>query len=156
MTRYIASYDTENPKCLAGVRKIVAVHKRYSMPATFYITGKTLEGDAAEYRELLDDPLFEVATHTYSHKVLIDHPFCGKSENPDGVREQVLRGTDCVESVFKRKCVGIRPGCSFEFGLRKAPGVLALVKEAGLKYVSSMAWGRDYSLPAPLNQSFRY
>ncbi|MFC1794569.1 polysaccharide deacetylase family protein [Planctomycetota bacterium] len=72
-TRYIAAYDTESPDCLTACRKIVEVHKRFEMPATFFMLGKTLDANPAEYRELLDDPLFEIATHTYSHQMLRDN-----------------------------------------------------------------------------------
>jgi peptidoglycan/xylan/chitin deacetylase (PgdA/CDA1 family) len=65
MTRYIAAYDTESPDCLAASHTIVDVHRRYDMPATFFITGRVLEENPTEYRALLDDPLFEVASHTY-------------------------------------------------------------------------------------------
>ena len=37
-TSYIAAYDTESPGCLEACRKIVEVHKRFQMPATFFIT----------------------------------------------------------------------------------------------------------------------
>ena len=76
-TAYIAAYDTESPACLQACRKIVEVHKRLKMPATFFITGKTLEGNAGEYKELLAHPLFEVASHTWSHKMLRENVFCG-------------------------------------------------------------------------------
>jgi len=156
MTRYIAAYDTESPKCLAACRAIVEAHRRHEMPATFYITGKTLEANPREYRQLLDDPLFEIATHTYSHRMLRDHPWCGPAVSPEERRQEILLGKEWIERVFERPCLGIRPGCSFEHGLRGAPEVLRLVEDAGLKYASSMAWGRDYSLPAPLNQPFSY
>jgi hypothetical protein len=65
MTRYIAAYDTERssgrtppPLCLDACRAIVDMHKRHRMPATFFITGKTLESAPDEFRRLLDDPLF--------------------------------------------------------------------------------------------------
>jgi len=44
-TVYIAAYDTESPTCLPACRRIVEVHKRLRMPATFFITGRTLEGN---------------------------------------------------------------------------------------------------------------
>jgi peptidoglycan/xylan/chitin deacetylase (PgdA/CDA1 family) len=156
VTLYVAAYDTEHDGCLAACRKIAAVHRRMEMPATFFIVGRRLEESGAEYRELLDDPLFEIASHTYSHKMLRDHPICGPAAPPDERREEIVRVVALVEDVFERGCLGIRPGCSFEHGLKGAPDVLDIVKEAGLRYVSSMAWGRDYSLPAPLNQPFDY
>lgn len=156
MTRYIAAYDTESPKCLAACRKIVEAHHRYDIPATFFITGRTLAANPAEYRDLLNDPLFEIASHTYSHKMLRDHPFCGPAAPEEQIREEIFLGKESIERVFERPCLGIRPGCSFEHGLRGAPDVLRLIHEAGFRYVSSVAWGRDYSLPAPLNQPFAY
>jgi peptidoglycan/xylan/chitin deacetylase (PgdA/CDA1 family) len=156
MTLYIAAYDTELPGCLAACRKIVAAHRRYDMPATFFITGETLEHNPAEYREILDDPLFEVASHTYSHRMLRNHPLCGPAPAEPEVRREIVLGKEIVERVFKRPCLGLRPGCSFVEGLVGAPRVLQMVKEAGFRYVSSQAWGPDYSLPAPLNTPFTY
>jgi peptidoglycan/xylan/chitin deacetylase (PgdA/CDA1 family) len=156
MTLYIAAYDTEQPACLAACRRIVEVHRRHDMPATFFITGKALEASGHEYRALLDDPLFETASHTYSHKSLRDHPFCGPAVPLAEIAEELSEGKRWVEQVFERPCLGVRPGCGFEEGLRGAPEVLQAVAGSGLRYVSSMLWGTDYSLPAPLSQPFRY
>ena len=156
MTLYIAAYDTESPACLAACRRIVEVHRRHEMPATFFITGSVLEADGHGYGALLDDPLFEIASHTYSHKSLRDHPFCGPAVSPEEIAEDVSEGKRWVEQVFERPCIGVRPGCGFEKGLCGAPEVLQAAAASGFRYVSSMAWGRDYSLPAPLNQPFRY
>jgi hypothetical protein len=156
MTRYIAAYDTEQSACLPGVRKIVEVHRRHKMPATFFLVGRILKADAAEYRRLLDDPLFEVASHTWSHGMLRDNPFCGPALSAEGIAEQIRRGKTAVEEVFERPCLGMRPGCGFVDGLQGAPRVLQVVRDAGLRYVSSQAWGPDFSLPAPLNQPFPY
>lgn len=87
MTRYLAAYDAEMsgvckprpdvPSCLEACRRIVEVHRRHGMPATFFIVGKVLEETPEEFHRLLDDPLFEVASHSWSHRVLMDHPMCG-------------------------------------------------------------------------------
>jgi len=156
MTYYIAAYDTESPKCLAACRKIVEVHRRHEVPATFFITGKTLEANAADYRTLLDDPLFEVASHTYSHKMLRNHPFCGPAASEEQRRIEIFQGKAVIESVFERPCIGLRPGCGFTEGLKGAPDVLGLVQEAGFRYVSSVLWGPDYSLPALLTEPVTY
>jgi peptidoglycan/xylan/chitin deacetylase (PgdA/CDA1 family) len=156
MTRYIAAYDTESPACLAACRKIVAAHRRFEMPATFFITGKTLEANPTEYRALLDDPLFEVASHTYSHKMLLDHPWCGPAAPPEARHDEIRLGKKVVEDVFERECVGLRPGCGFTDGLRNAPDALAWVAESGYRYVSSLLWGPDYTLPALLLQPTTY
>ena len=155
-TRYIAAYDTESPACLAACRKIVEVHKRFEMPATFFILGKTLEANPAEYRKLLDDPLFEIASHTYTHQMLRDNDFCGSAVPMDERRTEIFKGKEAVERIFERPCIGMRPGCGFDNALRGEPEVLELVQEAGFQYVSSLAWGPDYSLPALLCEPFNY
>ena len=155
-TRYIAAYDTESPDCHAACRKIVEVHRRFEMPATFFMLGKTLDANPAEYRMLLDDPLFEIATHTYSHRMLRDNEFCGPAISLEEKREEILRGKDAVERVFERPCIGLRPGCGFDNALKGEPEVLELLREAGIQYVSSLLWGPDYSLPALLREPFNY
>ena len=165
MTRYIAAYDTElarrpglkAPPCVEACRAIVEQHRKHRMPATFFIVGEVLEATPDAFRELLDDPLFEIASHTWSHRMLRDNPFCGPAVAPDAIREEIFRGRDAVDKHFPdRRCIGLRPGCSFVDGLKGAAQVLAWVDEAGYEYVSSMAWGPDYTLPAPLNQAFTY
>jgi peptidoglycan/xylan/chitin deacetylase (PgdA/CDA1 family) len=165
MTRYIAAYDTERPtglhgpapSCVEACEAIVAMHRKHDMPATFFVVGRVLEETPDRYRRLLDDPLFEIASHTWSHRMLRDNPFCGPAIEPDAIREEIFRGKEAIEKHFPdRRCRGLRPGCSFVDGLSGAPEVLAWVAEAGYEYVSSMAWGPDYTLPAPLNQAFTY
>jgi peptidoglycan/xylan/chitin deacetylase (PgdA/CDA1 family) len=155
-TRYIAAYDTESLDCLAACRKIVEVHKRFEMPATFFLLGKTLDANPAEYRELLDDPLFEIATHTYSHRMLRDNDFCGPAIPLDEKRKEIFNGKDAVERVFERPCIGLRPGCGFDNALKGERPVLELLQEADIQYVSSLLWGPDYSLPALLREPFNY
>jgi len=155
-TRYIAAYDTESPACLAACRKIAEVHKRFEMPATFFILGKTLDANPSEYRQLLDHPLFEIATHTYTHQMLRDNDFCGSAVSMDERRKEIFKGKEVVERVFERPCIGLRPGCGFDNALKNEPKVLELIREAGIQYVSSLLWGPDYSLPALLREPFNY
>lgn len=155
-TRYIAAYDTESPACLAACRKIVDVHRRFDMPATFFMLGKTFDANPKEYRALLDDPLFEIASHTYSHQMLRDNEFCGAAVSGEALRKEIFRGKELLEQAFERPCIGLRPGCGFDKALRGLPELLQLVQEAGYRYVSSLLWGPDYSLPALLREPFTY
>jgi peptidoglycan/xylan/chitin deacetylase (PgdA/CDA1 family) len=155
-TRYIAAYDTESPACLRACRKIAEVHRRLDMPATFFITGRTLEANVKEYRELLADPLFEVASHTWSHKLLRDNALCGRAVSQEEKREEIVRAKEFIESVFERPCVGLRPAVGFDNAFRGATDVLALVREAGFRYVSSLLWGPDCSMPALIEEPFHY
>ena len=155
-TRYIAAYDTESPACLRACRQIVAVHKRLEMPATFFITGRTLEANLKEYRALLTDPLFEVASHTWSHKLLCDNALCGPAVSADEKREEIFKAKALIEDVFERPCLGLRPAVGFDSGLRGAVDVLTLVRQAGFRYVSSLLWGPDCSMPALIEAPFHY
>ena len=155
-TRYIAAYDVELPGCLAACRKIVEVHKRFEIPATFFILGKILDAHPAEYRKLLDDPLFEIASHSYTHQMLRDNDFCGPAVSMDERRKEIFKGKETVERVFERDCIGLRPGCGFVDALRNQPEVLELIHKADFKYVSSLLWGPDHSMPALLREPFSY
>jgi peptidoglycan/xylan/chitin deacetylase (PgdA/CDA1 family) len=153
---YIAAYDTESAACLRACHKIVEVHKRLEMPATFFITGKTLDANPKEYKELLTNPLFEVASHTWSHKMLRDNVFCGPAVSADEKREEIFKSKELIERVFERPCIGLRAACGFDIGLKGAVDVLKLMQEAGYKYVSSLLWGPDYSMPALIKEPFNY
>jgi peptidoglycan/xylan/chitin deacetylase (PgdA/CDA1 family) len=155
-THYIAAYDTESLGCLAACRKIVEVHKRFEMPGTFFIQGKTLDANPVEYRQLLNDPLFEIASHTYSHQMLRDNIFCGPAPSLEARRTDIVKGKEAIERIFERPCLGLRPGCGFDNALRGVPDVLKIIQEAGFEYVSSLLWGPDYSLPALLEDPFPY
>jgi hypothetical protein len=142
--------------CLAACRKIVEAHERLQMPATFFITGKTLEANVQEYKDLLTNPLFEVASHTWSHKMLRGNVFCGSAVSAEEKREEIFRAKELIEQVFERPCVGLRAACGFDDGLKGAIDVLTLLREAGFKYVSSLLWGPDYSMPALIREPFHY
>lgn len=151
-TRFVPAYDTEKKgACLEACRAIAALHERLAVPATFFIVGKRLEEEGAEYRALLgDSPLFELASHTYSHRMLRDHPFCGPAVGPEDRRQEIRLGKEWVEQIFGHPCLGLRPGCSFTTGLHGDPDLVAEVARAGFRYVSSVAWGPEYSMPALL------
>jgi hypothetical protein len=157
VTRYIAAYDTESPDCLAACRSIREVLERYAIPATFFVVGKRLQEQGEEYRAVLGDvPLFEIASHTYSHRMLRDHPFCGPAVEPSERVREIRLGKDLVEQTFRRPCQGMRPGCGFADGLRGDPWLVDAVAGAGFAYVSSLLWGPATTVPALLEPPFCY
>jgi peptidoglycan/xylan/chitin deacetylase (PgdA/CDA1 family) len=163
MTRYIAAYDTEKAgDCLAACRRICQVHERYDFPATFYITGERLETEGAQYLEVLGphtqgpNRLFEIASHTYSHRMLRDHPFCGPAVESQERLKEIRRGKALVEQIFGQPCWGLRPGCGFVGGLKGDPWLVDAIVQAGYGYVSSFLWGPEYTVPALLEAPFPY
>lgn len=158
LPRYIAAYDTEAPeRCLTACKSIRAVHEQFDFPATFFIVGKRLQEEGAGYRALLGDvPSFEIASHTYSHIILRDHPFCGMTPDQETREREIRLGKEWVEQTFQRPCVGLRPGCGFSNALRGDKWLLDTVVDAGFSYVSSLLWGPETTLPALLTTPFTY
>ena len=102
MTRYIAAYDTENLEHgVEAVTRLAELHRRHEAPATFFIVGQLLEREGSQYRALLDDPLFDIQTHTYSHQILKDSRPHGPAVSLDEMEVEVGEGKRWVEEVFE-------------------------------------------------------
>lgn len=157
MTTYIASYDTEQVGCLQAVRRIVEVHEKHAMPATFFMVAELLEEQGAAYRELLGGhPLFEVASHTCTHLLLRDHRVCGKAGPSAQYQYEIVESKKRIEDLFEMPVTGFRPPVCFSNGLCNAPHLLELCSKAGYVYTSSLAWGPGDSLPALIRDRFSY
>lgn len=113
--------------------------------------------EGAQYRALLGgEAPFEIASHTYSHRMLRDHPFCGPAVDPEARLQEIRKGKERVEQVFERPCAGLRPACGFAEGLRGDPWLVDAVASAGFGYVSSLLWGPETTAPALLEPPFHY
>lgn len=157
MTTFIAAYDTEAPDCLEAVRAIIAVHEQFRMPATFFVVARLLEQQGADYVRLFSgQPHFEVASHSYTHLLLRDHRVCGKAGPREHFRREIVESKKRLEHVFGRAVCGFRPGVGFSDGLRGAPELLELCREAGYRYTSSLLWGPQDSMPGLPQKPFTY
>ena len=157
MTTYIAAYDTERDSCIAGVRRIVEVHEKYEMPATFFIVAELLDEQGNEYRRLIgDNPLFEVASHTYTHMLMREHRLCGSPGPKEKYQREIVGSKKRIEDCFGCKVVGFRIPVGFSDGLRGAPDLLHLCQEAGYEYSSSQLWGPKETMPALIEEPFNY
>jgi len=154
---YLASYDLESvEKCVEGARAVAAVHRRHGVPGTFFVVGRCLEEHGDELREILDDELFDLQSHTLSHALLKDHRVHGAGADDDKARHEILEGVRLVREVLGRPCESLRSPCGFAGGFTGQAAVLAACAEAGLEYVSSDARGPGDSLPAPLKLPYTY
>ena len=157
MTLYIAAYDTETPACLEAVRKIVKAHEKHELPATFFIVAQLLDAQSAEYVAMLKGhPLFEIASHSYTHMVVSDTPEFGKAGPLERFPREIVDSKKRLEDAFDCEVTGFRTPVGTVDGLKSAPEALRLVHEAGYKYVSSLAWGPHWSLPSLLVRPFTY
>ena len=106
---YIASYDLENvDACVPAGRAVAEMHKGLGLPATFFVVGRCIEEHGEELRGFLDDGLFDLQTHTYSHRVFRNVPGTATGVDTD-VRREVFEGKRLVEDAFGRRCIGMRP-----------------------------------------------
>ena len=158
MTRYVFAYDLEDPDlCLRAAPRLVELHRRHEVPATFFVLGTVLEMRGAELRRIFgDDPLFDLASHTYSHKLLKDNRVHGPGVGLEELGREIERGIRLVEDVFERPCVGVRSGYGFHGGLRGERERLEVVWDRGARYLSSDLRGPGDCVPGGLGQAYRY
>ena len=65
---------------------------------------------------MLDDPLFDVQSHSYSHRMLRDSPQHGPGVSLEDAEFEIAEGKRLVDEVFECDSIGFRPGCGFENG----------------------------------------
>jgi peptidoglycan/xylan/chitin deacetylase (PgdA/CDA1 family) len=158
MTRYIFSYDVEHPElCMKALRVLVEIHHQYEVPATFFIVGKLIESHAEELTKLLrGDELFDIQSHTYSHKLLKDNEMHGKGVGVEEMRHELEMGKRLIEEAFGVECIGFRTPCGFYKGFQGDSDRLNIIWECGFKFVSSDARGPADSIPSGLQQAYWY
>lgn len=153
----LVGYDTERHRSaadiaeeLAGLEAIVRVHAEREASATFFVLGKLVEACApGSLRALLDRPGFEVQSHTYSHCLLRRHPTRGDAAPRERIAWELRRAAELIKREFGREVTGLRSPTGFHGGLRGEDETLALLKAAGLVYVSTDLKGPGDTLPAP-------
>ncbi|RSM83635.1 polysaccharide deacetylase [Streptomyces sp. WAC 01325] len=85
----------DNPGLIAALREL-------KVPATVFMTGRWAEEYPRQARSIGRDPLFEVASHSYSHYAFTDHCYGLPTIGEEGMRADVER----AYAVFRK--VGIR------------------------------------------------
>lgn len=157
MTYYLASYDVETIRCLEGVESIVRHHKAYNISATFFVVGELLEDRewARELKKLIDDPLFDIQCHTYSHLQLKFGPEAD-NEFLNTLNREISSTNKLIYEQLGRSVMGFRTPMGFSNGLRGECGILKVLWDNGIRYVSSKAVGKHGTVPAPFASPFYY
>ena len=150
---YMAAYDTESVNCIKGVRSIVKQHLKYNVTATFFIVGELLEDKlwASEIKGLLDNPLFDVQSHTYTHYPVF--PIDNSVPSPahkQKVLDEIKKTNDIIEKVFNKKVIGFRPPGGYADGLGRSLWLLNGLWYEGIQFISSQLTGPNNTVPAPL------
>ena len=142
------------------------IHSKYETPFTTFVTGKTLLQSADAYRSAVArlGKLIDVQQHTFSHVIFKDvsfEPTPGQMMTyPAGTYElleqEVKSGNEAVKRALGMKCEGIRTPFCYWQGLRGEKKKLALLRENGLKFVSSFGRNRKGTHPTPWVQPYTY
>ena len=161
MTRLCVAYDIERRgECLRASRRLIELHQRLGVPATLFIVGELLEDplEGPEWRALLtpgvQSGLFEVASHSWSHKLLRPARNGDPQVSDEERLEEIDRGKESIEQAFGVPCLGFRPANGWPDGLL-SDGWLRTRIARRYSYVSSRLWGDDYA-PAPLRSPHPY
>jgi len=157
MTSYVFAYDLESDICVRAAAKIAEIHRAHGVPATFFVLGKMLETHGDDLRRTLgDDPLFDIQSHTYSHKLLKNSLMHGPGIGPKEVAKEIELGKSLVEDTFGIDCLGVRSGCGFYRGLQGERETLEVIWDSGIKYISTDLRGPADSIPSGIQQAYSY
>lgn len=156
-TAYIAAYDLENAETSpAALKAIASVHVKHNVPATIFMVGRLLEVNPGEYEILRDDSLFDVESHTYSHRLLRDSVVHGAGVSLDVVETEITRANELLSSTFNKEITGFRTPCGFYQGLQGRKDVQEVLWRNGIRFVSSDLRGQLDTIPAPFTQPYWY
>jgi len=115
---FLMRYDTEefrydypgypHQDMTGFLEKAVEVHRADAIPATFFITGKSLDTRPEAYRdfyaEVADDPLFDIQCHSYSH---IGIGYATMPETFEELEEDFTRAFDTHARLFGPRPQGV-------------------------------------------------
>ena len=159
---YASALDAETTE--QALELLGRIHAEVGVPATLFVCGRTLLHALDSVQVAAGSGLFDVQQHTFSHL-----PFRDIEYSPEkGVTavipaspavalvEELTFTSQLVERHLGHECVGLRTPFGYYRGLRDRPDLLEIVRDCGLRYVTS--WGRnEHNLnPTPWVQPFTY
>ena len=132
--------------------KVVEVHRKDSIPATFFCQGAAIDFREDEFRnffrEVKDDPLFDLQDHSYSHIGL----GYTRGRPVEAIRADYQRSFAAHERVFGKRPVGISicgtpegPRLSGFDATEKSRAELDLVVALGVRMINTCLTGVDES-----------
>lgn len=147
-----------------GLEVMTRVHGDLGVPATLFTCGRTLLHSCDAVVDASRTGLFDVQSHTYSHVLFRDvtyEPSPGTvavipASPPVALLEELRTTSDLIRRLVGNEVVGLRTPFGFYRGLRDRPDLLALLRESGIRYVSSWIRNEQNGNPTPWLQPFAY
>ncbi len=158
MTVYVAAYDLEAEprRSIPAAEAVAAIHRKHELPATFFVVARLLELAGDEYRRILDDELFDIQCHSYSHRRLKTTAEGVADQSEAVLSTEIDRAVEIIADVFGVRPIGFTTPGGFTDGLRGERAVLQRLRDAGIRYVRSDARGPNETIPAPPKQPYTY
>jgi peptidoglycan/xylan/chitin deacetylase (PgdA/CDA1 family) len=130
---------------------VADVHKRKNLPATFFLVAKLVEYTGSELHTILDDPLFDLQCHSYTHTDVVQI-----TDDEQALMVELVDSKHRIEDLFGKEVIGFTTPAGYPQGLRGQPRLLQKLSEAGYRYIRSVGMGPFNTIPAPLTQPFWY
>lgn len=135
-------------------------HEEHGVPATLFVCGRTLVHNVPALESFVDDPLFDIQQHTYSHTLLKDDHWKGGTflaSPPVAIEQEVRQTSEALRRLLGVECIGLRTPHGYHLGLTDHPEMLDVLNECGIRFVSSWARNAQGMNPTPLTvQPFWY
>lgn len=160
--QYLPALDAEST--VRGLEVMTRVHAELAVPATLFVCGRTLVHSLEALQRASATGLFDVQQHTYSHALFRPVEYQPRPgtlavipASPSvALREELAVTSDLIRRHLGHEVVGLRTPFGFHRGLRDRPELLALLRDTGIRYVSSWIRNEENGNPTPWLQPFAY
>lgn len=129
------------------------LHQELNAPCTFFVCGKTLEGNIEEFQEVKKNySLIDFQQHTYSHillKTVVMETEKGtevyKGGTLEQVEEEVRRTNELLKKYLDIDCIGLTGPYGYYRGLSDRPDILEVLHHLGIRFTRTYARNeKDY------------
>jgi peptidoglycan/xylan/chitin deacetylase (PgdA/CDA1 family) len=159
---YALALDPET--CGEALALLTDVHADVGVPATLFVCGRTLLHALEPVRAAKASGLFDVQQHTFSHVPFKDIEYSAApgivatipAAPHEALREELAVTSRLIRDHLGHECVGLRTPFGYHRGLRDRPDLLEIVRETGLRFVTSWGRNKENGNPTPWVQPFTY
>ena len=153
---YDVEYMADPGLSVEATAQLIDVHESRKVPATFFLLGSLLDARRDQWRRVFDRPDLDIAQHTWSHCLVVDHQVFGHAADEAQACEEVARTRDLIQEVLGRDTIGLTSPCGNHGGLRHQEVLLWTLWDEGIRYVRSDTRGPGDTLPAPMTRPYWY